>query len=62
MIYQQTFNFENNKLVSIDIPNVIPCSISSTKSRNDYKPIILQGSEGERILNKIKGISEDLNK
>lgn len=62
MIYQQTFNFENNKLVSIDIPNVIPFSISSTKSRNDYKPIILQGSEGERILNKIKGISEDLNK
>ncbi|WP_304969931.1 hypothetical protein [Romboutsia ilealis] len=42
--------------------SLIPCSISSTKSRNDYKPIILQGSEGERILNKIKGISEDLNK
>ena len=62
MIYQQTFNFEDNKLVSIDVPNVIPCSISSTKSRNDYKPTVLQGSEGERVLDKIKSISEDLNK
>lgn len=62
MIYQQTFNFEDNKLVSIDIPNVIPCSISSTKSRNDYKPTVLHGSEGERVLNKIKSISEGLNK
>jgi len=62
MIYQQTFNFEGNKLVSIDIPNVIPCSISSTKSRNDYKPTILEGSEGERVLNKINSISENLNK
>ena len=62
MIYQQTFNFEDNKLASIDIPNVIPCSISSTKSRNDYKPTVLHGSEGERVLNKIKSISEGLNK
>ncbi len=62
MIYQQTFNFEDNKLVSIDIPNIIPCSISSTKSRNDYKPTVLTGSEGERVLNKINSISENLNK
>lgn len=62
MIYQQRFNFEDNRLVSIDIPNVIPCSISSTKFRNDYKPTVLKGSEGERVLNKIKSISENLNK
>ena len=62
MIYQQTFNFENNKLVGIETPNIIPCSISSTKSRNDYKPTVLQGSEANRVLNKIKSISEGLNK
>jgi len=62
MIYQQTFNFEDNRLVSIDIPNVIPCSISSTKSRNDYKPTVLKSSEGERVLNKVKNISGSLNK
>ncbi len=62
MIYQQTFNFEDNKLASIDIPNVIPCSISSTSTRNDYKPTVLKGSESERVLNKIKTISKNLNK
>lgn len=61
MIYQQTFKFENNKLIGIEVPNIIPCSISSTKSRNDYKPIVLQGTEAERVLNKIKNISEGLN-
>lgn len=62
MIYQQTFNFEDNKLISIDVPNIIPCSISSTKSRNDYKPTVLIGEERERVLNKIKSISENLSK
>jgi len=61
MIYQQTFNFENNKLVSIDEPNVIPCSISSTNSRNDYRPTVLEGSDQERVFEKIKDISMPLN-
>lgn len=61
MIYQQTFNFENNKLVSIDSPNIIPCSISSTSSRNDYRPTVLDGSEEERVFEKIKDISIPLN-
>ncbi|MGL5347938.1 MAG: CapA family protein [Peptostreptococcaceae bacterium] len=62
MIYQQTFNFENNKLVSIDIPNIIPCSISSSKGRNDYKPSVLEGTEQDRVMGKIKEISSPLNK
>ena len=61
MIYQQTFRFENNELVGIEVPNIIPCSISSTNYRNDYKPTVLQGRESERVLNKIKNISESLN-
>jgi poly-gamma-glutamate synthesis protein (capsule biosynthesis protein) len=61
MIYQQKFNFENDKLVSIDEPQIIPCSISSTKYKNDYKPTILDGSEKDRVLNKIKEISASLN-
>ena len=61
MIYQQKFNFENGKLVSIDEPQIIPCSISSTKYKNDYKPTILDGSERDRVLNKIKEISTGLN-
>lgn len=61
MIYQQTFNFEENKLVSIDEPNVIPCSISSTSSRNDYRPTVLEGAERERVFDKINDISISLN-
>ena len=62
MIYQQTFNFENNELVSIDIPNIIPCSISSSRGRNDYRPSVLDGTEQGRVMSKIKEISTPLNK
>lgn len=61
MIYQQTFNFEGENLVSIDEPNIIPCSISSINSRNNYQPTVLQGKEYERVINKINKISEKLN-
>jgi hypothetical protein len=36
-------------------------SISSTSSRNDYRPTILDGSEEERVFEKIKDISMPLN-
>ena len=49
------------RIVSIDEPNIIPCSISSTSSRNDYRPTILDGSEEERVFKKIKDISMPLN-
>lgn len=61
LIYQLNFNFEDNKLVSIDHPNLIPCSISSTNSRNNYQPTPSVGSESQRILNKLKEISKSLN-
>lgn len=60
-IYQQTFTFNDNKLTEASQPNIIPCSISSTNSRNDYKPTILEGLEKERVLNKIKSLSEPLS-
>lgn len=60
MIYQQTFNFENGKLVGLQDPNIIPCSISSENSRNNYQPTPLNGSEAERVLNKIKTFSKPL--
>ncbi|GAA0864350.1 CapA family protein [Paraclostridium tenue] len=60
-IYQQTFNFEDNKLVSIENPNIIPCSISSTNIKNNYQPTPVKGEEADRILNKLKEISNNLN-
>ncbi|SHK54229.1 CapA family protein [Tepidibacter formicigenes] len=56
-IFQQTFTFENNELVNSS-KNIIPCSISSIKSRNDYKPTPLTGEEKARVLNKIDNLSE----
>ena len=61
-IYQQTLDFEGGKLVSINEPKVIPVSISSSNNRNDYKPVVLEGEDKERIINKVKNISENLNK
>ena len=60
MIYQQTFTFTDNKLTKIDEPNVIPVSISSSSYRNNYRPTILDASERERVLNKLKKISEQI--
>lgn len=39
---------------------VIPASISSSTDRNDYRPQILEGSEAQRVLDKIAEISAGL--
>lgn len=52
MIYQHTFNLEDNKIVS-ESHKVIPCMISSTKSRNNYQPTIVDGNDAKRVLKKI---------
>ena len=53
MIVQQTFTVRGND-VTIDNTNVIPCSISSVSSRNNYQPTPATGDEKERIEAKIK--------
>lgn len=52
-IYQQTFKFVNGKLQQDDNISIIPASVSSVKYTNNYQPVVLDGSEGERVLNKI---------
>jgi len=60
MIYQQTFNFEDGKLIGSEKPNIIPCSISSSKNRNNYQPTPLLGDEADRVMDKIKEYSDNL--
>ena len=53
MIYQQTFSFHNDKLVTDDNVRVIPCSLSSVTTKNNYQPTPSVGSEKTRIIKKI---------
>ena len=57
MIYIQRFNFKNGELISQEY-DIIPCSISTVESRNDYQPTPLEGEEAERVINKINKYSD----
>ena len=61
MIFQQTFTVENGELVEDDVTNIIPCSLSSESGYNNYQPMVLEGSEKERVLQKIEEFSAALN-
>ena len=59
MIFQQTFTFENGELQGDKDIKVIPCSVSSTSKRNDYKPTPAAGDEAKRIIGRINEYSAD---
>lgn len=53
MIYQQTFTFHDGVLVEDEVTNLIPCKMSSLEEYNDYQPTPAEGTEADRILQKI---------
>lgn len=63
IIYQQilTVDPEKNEIISTEY-NIIPARVSGESERNNYQPVIAQGKEAERILNKFSKISEGLSK
>lgn len=54
MIFQQTFTITDDGVKEDNVTNIIPCSLSSETSRNNYQPTPATGSEAERILKKIQ--------
>ncbi len=52
MIFQQTFTITGSGEMSSAV-QVIPCSISSDTSWNNYQPTIASGEEAQRIMTKI---------
>lgn len=60
MIFQETFYFEDNALIDSTI-NIIPCSLSSVSSKNDYQPRLLEGEEQKRVLKKVLDSSTNLD-
>ncbi|MEH7376739.1 CapA family protein [Neobacillus drentensis] len=60
-VFQQTFHLKNGVLSDAKEINVVPFSISSVSSRNDYQPTLLTGSERERVKQKIIDGSNKIN-
>lgn len=53
MIFQQTFTITGGKVDSKAPAKIIPCTISSVSSKNDYSPTPLFGNEYNRIIKKL---------
>lgn len=51
-IFQENFHYENNILKETTI-KLYPAKVSGINNRNDYRPILLDGEENDRVLNKI---------
>jgi len=57
-IFQQTFTFYDGVLLPYNVKNIIPIFVSSVRYRNDFRPTIAQGADGERILARIEHYSQ----
>lgn len=57
LIYRQTFTFDEGVLVETS-HNIIPCSMTTGPGFNDFQPKLLEGTEAERVLNKLKQRTE----
>ncbi|WP_423802385.1 CapA family protein [Neobacillus sp. SAB-20_R2A] len=60
-VFQQTFHLENGVLTDKKEINVVPFSISSVSSKNNYQPTKLKGSEFDRVKKKIIDVSNKIN-
>lgn len=60
MIFQQTFTVTEDGVEENNNINIIPCSLSSSSNKNDYRPTPLEGAEKERVLKKIEEYSKGL--
>lgn len=61
MIFQQTFTVTDGEVADDNVTNIVPCSLSSTSSSNDYQPTVLTGDEADEVLAKIEELSEGLS-
>jgi poly-gamma-glutamate synthesis protein (capsule biosynthesis protein) len=59
-IFQQTFEVSPEG-VKTSGELIIPCSISGSKSKNDYQPAPLTGDAAKRVLDRIEKLSKDFD-
>jgi len=60
-VFQQTFHLNNGVLTNQKEIRVVPFSISSVSSRNNYQPLFLKGSEEQRVKKKIIYVSNKIH-
>ncbi|MDE7223612.1 MAG: CapA family protein [Acetatifactor sp.] len=58
MIFQQTFTFVDGVKQMDQQVQIIPCSVSSIRERNNFQPTPVQGEEAARIIGRINTYSE----
>ena len=59
MIVQERFHFRAGKLAAVE-QTVLPVSISSNRVTNDFRPMILEGPERDRVASKIDKLGRAL--
>ena len=59
MIFQQTFTFKGKKLRKNTTARIIPCSVSSPTSINNYQPTPLKGSAKKRVISRLNRYSKN---
>lgn len=60
-VFQQTFHIKDGILTDKKEINIIPYSISSVSTRNNYQPVKLSGEESSRVMEKILHYSNEIN-
>lgn len=61
VIMQKTFKFKDGKLKKDEQLHIIPCSISSESSYNNYQPTIVEGTAKGNIISKMNQYSAGFN-
>ncbi|SFD50203.1 CapA family protein [Bacillus sp. UNCCL81] len=60
-VFQQTFHLNNGILTNQKEIRIVPFSISSVSSRNNYQPLFLKGPEEQRVKKKIIYVSNKIH-
>jgi poly-gamma-glutamate synthesis protein (capsule biosynthesis protein) len=60
MIFQQTFTFSDDTLQKTNDIRIIPCSVSSKTTINNYQPTPLKGKKKQAVIKKLNTFSKSL--
>jgi poly-gamma-glutamate synthesis protein (capsule biosynthesis protein) len=59
IVYQETFAVTEGKAAPVG-SRVIPVLVTSSRDRNDFRPVPLEGEARERVLTLVERLSEEL--